>query len=160
MWIYRGLMLLIVGFFALAALGEAVSDYRHAEWVEVRGDVVDTERVRLFYGSGRNRAARPSSPGPGLVSRYDVTVRYEVDGRFYQYQRANLRTPLPETVPVPVFHDPDDPSRATLSDPRVYSSRGITIVATVFLLLALLPRRIVDRLTLMLLGERPDDSSQ
>lgn len=156
MWIYRGIMLLIAGFFALAAVGEAVSDHRHAGWVEVPGDAVDTERVRLFAGGGRNRSARPSPQGVGAVSRYNVTVRYEVDGRFYRHRRTNLWRRLPESDPVPVFHHPDDPNRATLSDPRVYSSWGIAGVMAVFLLLSLLPRRVVDRLTLLLLGERPD----
>jgi hypothetical protein len=124
-------MLLFASPFALAAVGEAISDYRHADWPEVTGRVTDVRYAPV---------KRWSPP------RFEMAVRYEVNGRPY-WHRHTGRWELPEDIAVPVFHHPDDPRRATFSNPRVYSSRLVATIAAGFLILLLLPRRIVDRLS-------------
>lgn len=143
MWIYRGFMLLFASPFALAAVGEAISDYRHSDWPEVTGTVTDVR-----YAPVKRWSPPPitSTSGPSREPRFEMAVRYEVDGRPYCL-RYTGRWELPEDISVPVFHHPDDPRRATLSNPRVYSSRLVATIAAGFLILLLLPRRIVDRLT-------------
>jgi hypothetical protein len=163
MWIYRAVMLVLASPFALAALAEALFDYRHADWPEVPG-MAHVRYAPVRRWNPPPIRPSPSRSGPVLESRFDMDVRYVVDGRPYWHWRSGLRELPEDPTAIPVFHDPANPARATLDDPRIYSSRLVAIIAAAFLILSLLPRRIVDRLPLTVRfdsdEQRPDGSAR